>query len=145
LEHVALLERSAENFEDFAENSFDAFILNSVTHYFPSVAYMLGVLQGAVRVVKPGGLIFIGDVRSLALLEPYAASIELYQAPSSMSLGELRDRVSHRIRFEGQLVISPEFFLALQDRFPKIKRVEVHPRLGRFDNEMTRTFLSRLR
>jgi len=136
--NVALLERSAENFEDFAENSFDAFILNSVTHYFPSVAYMLGVLQGAVRVVKPGGLIFIGDVRSLVLLEPYAASIELYQAPSSMSLGELRDRVSHRIRFEEQLVISPEFFLALQDRFPKIKRVEVHPRLGRFDNEMTR-------
>jgi ubiquinone/menaquinone biosynthesis C-methylase UbiE len=136
--NVTVLERSAENFEDFAENSFDAFVLNSVTHYFPSVAYMLGVLQGAVRVVKPGGLIFIGDVRSLVLLEPYAVSIELYQAAFSMSLRELRERVSHRIQFEEQLVISPEFFLALRDRFPKIKRVEVHPKLGRFDNEMTR-------
>jgi hypothetical protein len=55
-----------------------------------------------------------------------------------MSLRELRERVSHRIQFEEQLVISPEFFLALRDRFPKIKRVEVHPKLGRFDNEMTR-------
>jgi len=88
--------------------------------------------------VKPGGLIFIGDVRSLVLLEPYAASIELYQAPSSMSLGQLRERVFHRIRSEEQLVISPELFLALRDRFPKINRVEVHPKLGYFDTEMTR-------
>jgi ubiquinone/menaquinone biosynthesis C-methylase UbiE len=136
--NVTLLERSAENFEGLAGNSFDAFILNSVTHYFPSVAYMLGVLQEAVRVVKPGGLIFIGDVRNLDLQEPYAASIELYQAPSSMSLGELRERVSHRIQFEEQLVISPKFFLALREQFPKITTVEVHPKSGGFDNEMNR-------
>lgn len=136
--NVSVLERSADNFEGFIEDSFDGFILNSVAQHFPSAAYMLEVLQGAVRVVKPGGLIFIGDVRSLVLLEPYAVSIELYQAASSVSLGELRERVSHRIQFEEQLVISPEFFLAVQHRFPKIKRVEVHPKLGRFDNEMTR-------
>jgi ubiquinone/menaquinone biosynthesis C-methylase UbiE len=136
--NVSVLERSAENFEGFSEHSFDGFILNSVAQHFPSAAYMLAVLQGAVRVVKPGGLIFIGDVRSLGLLEPYAVSIELYQAASSMSLRELRERVSHRIQFEEQLVISPEFFLVLRDRFPKIRRVEVHPKLGRFDNEMTR-------
>jgi ubiquinone/menaquinone biosynthesis C-methylase UbiE len=136
--NVTLLERPAEDFEGFAENSFDTFILNSVSHYFPSVSYLLEVIQRAIRVVKPGGLIFIGDVRSLVLLEPFAVSIELYQAPSSMSLGELRERVFHRIQSEEQLVISPEFFLALRDRFPKIKRVEVHPKLGCFDNEMTR-------
>jgi ubiquinone/menaquinone biosynthesis C-methylase UbiE len=136
--NVTLLERSAENFEGFAEGSFDTVILNSVVKYFPNAAYLLGVLEGALRLVKPGGRIFTGDVRNLALLEPCAVSIELYQAQPSMSLAELRERVDHRIQFEDQLVISPAFFLALRERFPKITGVEVHPKAGRFDNEMTR-------
>ena len=136
--NVTLLERSAENLEGFAENSFDTVILNSVVKYFPNVSYLLGVLGGALRLVKPGGRIFIGDVRNLALLEPCAVSIELYQAQPSMSLAELRERVNHRIQFEDQLVLSPAFFLALGERFPRITGVAVHPKAGRFDNEMTR-------
>jgi ubiquinone/menaquinone biosynthesis C-methylase UbiE len=136
--NVTLLERSAENFEGFAEGSFDTVILNSVVKYFPNVSYLLGVLEGALRLVKPGGRIFIGDVRNLALLEPCAVSIELYQAQPSMSLAELRERVNHRIQFEDQLVISPAFFLALRERYPRITGVAVHPKAGRFDNEMTR-------
>ena len=88
--------------------------------------------------VKPGGRIFVGDLRNLALLEPHAVSIELYQAPPSMSLAELRERVRHRIRFEDQLLVSPTFFLALRQQFPKISSVEIRPKQGRFDNEMTR-------
>lgn len=136
--NVTVLERSAENLEGFAEGSFDTVILNSVAQHFPNVSYLLGVLEGAIRLVKPGGRIFIGDVRNLVLLEPCAVSIELHQAPPSMSLEELRERVNHRIQFEEQLVISPAFFLALRGRFQRITRVEVHPKRGRFDNEMTR-------
>lgn len=136
--NVTLLERSAENLEGLAESSFDTVILNSVVKYFPNVSYLLGVLEGALRLVKPGGRIFIGDVRNLVLLEPCAVSIELHQADPSMSLGELRERVNHRIQFEEQLVVSPVFFLALRERFPRITGVEVHPKAGRYDNEMTR-------
>ncbi len=136
--NVTLLERSAENLEGFADGSFDTVILNSVVQHFPNVSYLLSVLERALRLVKPGGRIFIGDVRNLALLEPYAVSIELHQAQPSMSLAELRERVKHRIQFEEQLVISPAFFLALRKRFPRITGVEVRPRAGRFDNEMTR-------
>jgi hypothetical protein len=55
-----------------------------------------------------------------------------------MSLAELHERVSHRMQFEDQLVISPAFFLALRERFPRITEVDVHPKAGLFDNEMTR-------
>jgi SAM-dependent methyltransferase len=135
---VTLLERSADNFEGLVENSFDTVIINSVAQYFPNLAYFAGVLKRVVHVVKPGGRIFVGDLRNLALLEPYAVSIELYQASSSMSVAELRERVRHRIRFEEQLLISPTFFLALRQQFPKISSVEIRPKQGRFDNEMTR-------
>ena len=136
--NVMLLERSAENLEEFADSSFDTVILNSVVKYFPNFSYLLNVLERALRLVKPGGRIFVGDVRNLALLEPYAVSIELHQAEHSMSLAELRERVNRRIQFENQLVLSPAFFLALPERFPRITGVEVHPRAGSFDNEMTR-------
>ena len=135
---VSVLERSAEDFEGFPRNSFDTVIINSVTHYFPSAKYLALVLERAVDVVRPGGRIFVGDVRSMDLLEPYAVSIELFQAAASMNASELRERVKRRVTFEDQLVISPAFFLALQRRVPKIMRVEIKPRRGRFDNELTR-------
>lgn len=136
--NVTLLERSAGNLDEFADNSFDMVILNSVVKYFPNFSYLLNVLERALRLVKPGGRFFVGDVRNLVLLESYAVSIELHQAEHSMSLRELRERVNRRMQFENQLVLSPAFFLALPERFPRITGVEVHPRAGDFDNEMTR-------
>jgi len=62
--NVTLLERAADNLEGFAEKSFDTVILNSVVKYFPSASYLIGVLEGALRLVKPGGRIFIGDVET---------------------------------------------------------------------------------
>jgi ubiquinone/menaquinone biosynthesis C-methylase UbiE len=136
--NVTVLERSAEDFEGFADESFDTVIVNSVVKYFPSAAFLARVLEQAARVVRPGGRIFIGDVRNLALLEAYAVSIELYQALPTMTLFEFRERVQRRILFEDQLVVSPRFFLATPRRSPKISRVEIRPRLGTSDNEMTR-------
>jgi ubiquinone/menaquinone biosynthesis C-methylase UbiE len=135
---AALLERSADNFEGFSANSFDTVILNSVVQYFPSVTYLVRVLERLVELTKPGGRIFVGDVRSLPLLEMYASSVELYQAPPSLNLAELQERVLRRLRQQEELLLSPSFFLALQQRFPKISRVEVKPKRGRFDNELTR-------
>lgn len=135
---VTLLERSAADFEGFGEDSFDTVIINSVAQYFPSAAYLTKVLEEACRVVKPGGRIFVGDVRNLALLDLYAASVELYQALLHLKLGELRQCALRRIEFEEQLVISPAFFLALQRRIPKIGAIEIQPKRGQSDNELTR-------
>ncbi len=135
---TTLLERSADNFEDFSANSFDTVILNSVVQYFPSVTYLGRVLEQLVALTKPGGRIFVGDVRSLLLLEIFAASVELHQAPPTLNVVELQERVLRRLRQQEELLLSPSFFLALQQRLPKISRVEVKPKRGRFDNEMTR-------
>jgi len=135
---VTLLERSADNFEGFGDASFDTVILNSVLQHFPSAAYLAKVLEEACRVVKLGGRIFVGDVRNLALLDLYATSVEFYQAPPHMRLIELRQRAFRRTEFEEQLVISPAFFMALQRRIPKISMIDVWPKRGQSDNELTR-------
>src|SRR5262249_2258690 len=100
--NVEVLERSAENFEGFDHASFDTVILNSVVQYFPSAKYLQRVVEQAAQVAAPGGRIFIGDVRNLALLEACAVSVELYQAPASMQVAELRERVQRRMLFDDE-------------------------------------------
>jgi ubiquinone/menaquinone biosynthesis C-methylase UbiE len=137
-EKVELLERSADNLEGFAHNSFSTVILNSVAQHFPSLAYLDRVIENAIRLVKPGGHLFVGDQRSLPLLEAHALSIEAFEAPPKISAMELRSRRSKRVQQEQQLVLAPSYFLSLQQRFPQVSRVEIFPRRGSRDNEMTR-------
>src|SRR4029077_8293924 len=45
----------------------DTFVLNSVVQYFPSAGYLTEVLAVAMRLLAPGGALFIGDVRNHSL------------------------------------------------------------------------------
>lgn len=135
---VSLLERPADNFDGIVEGSFDTVVINSVTHYFPNASYLAKVIDGAAGVLKQDGKMFIGDVRSLPLLEAYATSVELFQAASEMELAELRERAARRVRQEEQLVTSPAFFLALAKRNPKLSGAEIRLKGGHSDNELTR-------
>ena len=96
------------------------------------------MIEKAIHVVKPGGHIFIGDQRSLPLLETFALSVETFGVSSGMIAGELRDRIRTRIQQEQQLVLSPTFFLSVGRRHPKVSSVEIYPRRGIRENEMTR-------
>ncbi|HZF12136.1 MAG TPA: amino acid adenylation domain-containing protein [Thermoanaerobaculia bacterium] len=134
---VELLQQPADRFAGLAADSFDTVILNSVAQYFPSGDYLAQVLARAVEVVRPGGAIFLGDLRSLPLLAAFHTSLELFQADPEMPLPRLRQKVQNRRLQENELVVDPAFFGALKRRLPKIGRVEVHPKRGRFHNELT--------
>ena len=136
--HVDLLQRAADDFTGFDPGSFDVVILNSVTQYFPTIDYLLAVLEGALGVLRPGGAIYVGAVRSLPLLEAFHASVELRQASALLSVGQLRQRIRKRVLEEDELAIDPAFFHALRHHFPQIGRVQVAPKRGRFQNELTR-------
>ncbi|MBV9209521.1 MAG: AMP-binding protein, partial [Acidobacteria bacterium] len=136
-DHVTLLERRADDFSGIEAQSFDTLILNSVVQYFPSAEYLLNVLEQALHVIAPSGTIFIGDVRSLPLLEAFHATVEMHQADPSLSLEELRGRIRRRVAQEEELVIAPAFFNALKTRFPNIGSVRVMPKRGSYLNEMS--------
>jgi len=77
-EQVRLELRPAEDFSGIAPGSLDLVILNSVVQYFPDLAYLEEVLAGALRAVRPGGTVFVGDVRSAALLPAFSAELRRY-------------------------------------------------------------------
>jgi amino acid adenylation domain-containing protein len=138
LPQVSLAQRSAEDFTGVEPGSFDTVIINSVAQYFPSVEYLVKVLEGAVRALRPGGRIFLGDPRNLLLLETFAASIELHHAPSWLPVKDLGKKIRKRVAEEKELLLDPGFFQALRRRLPGIARVDVLPKRGEYLNELTR-------
>ncbi|MEO8041987.1 MAG: amino acid adenylation domain-containing protein [Acidobacteriota bacterium] len=137
-EKVELLHRKADEFDGFDEKSFDLVIIHSVVQYFPNMDYLRRVIEGAVKLAKPGGRIFIGDVQNLALLETYHTEAMIARSDSSLSIAELKERIRKRTELESELTIDPDFFLVLEDDMPKIGHVEIHLRRGRIDNEPTK-------
>ena len=137
LHNITLLERAADNLEDFADHTVDTVVINSVIQHFPDVAYLVSVLKGAARLVKPGGHIFVGDVPNLLLREVFHTSVQLHRAADTDTCGDLWLRVRSRMDAEKDLQFAPAFFLALQRHIPEISHVRILPKPGRSRNQLT--------
>jgi ubiquinone/menaquinone biosynthesis C-methylase UbiE len=137
LSQVTLMQGSADELA-FEPESFDVVIINSVVQYFPGADYLRRVLRRSVERVRPGGTVFVGDVRSLPLLESFHASVLVHHAAPSVTRALLRQQVSERMAREVELLLAPAFFLELRAELPRLSRVDVLPRRGRYTNELTR-------
>jgi len=138
LDRITLLERTADDLADLPAAHFDTIIINSVVQHFPTVSYLLRVLTGAIKLIKPGGHLFIGDIRNLALLDTYCTSVELYRSLDTVECDQLQQRIQRRRRTEEELLLHPDFFLSLQQQFPEITHVQIKLKRGRYHNELTR-------
>ena len=137
LSNVTLLQQSAEDFNGLETEAFDTVILNSVIQYFPDVNYLLKVLEGAVKTVKAGGYIFLGDVRNLSSLEAFHTSVQLHHAQPTLTISQLRQQIQKSILQEEELVIAPAFFHALKHHLPNITEVHVQHKRGSYHNELS--------
>nr|RNJ68501.1 MAG: amino acid adenylation domain-containing protein [Leptolyngbya sp. IPPAS B-1204] len=138
LSHVSLCQRAADVVSDSEIGEFDTVILNSVVQYFPNIQYLVRVLEAATSIVQPKGRIFIGDVRSLPLLEAFHASVQLCQASPTLSTTELEQRIRKQISQDKELVIDPTFFVDLKQHLPQINHVQIQLKRGHYANEMTK-------
>lgn len=138
LPQVSLSHRPADDFSGVRAGAYDTVILNSVTQHFPDVTYLTRVIESALPALKPGGSLFVGDVRNLGHLELFCGSLELFQAPEDLSAGVLRQRIEKRIRQEKELWVHPRLFVWLGQQCPDIDRVSIRLKRGRHDNEITR-------
>jgi amino acid adenylation domain-containing protein len=135
---VRLLLRAADDFEGIPERTFDLVILNSVVQYFPSVDYLLRVIERAVQSLRDGGHLFLGDLRSLPLHRPFYSSVEVFRAPASLPLEQVRRRVTSRMTEDGELLLASSLFPALARRIPRLGGVRPLLKRGRVRNEMNK-------
>ena len=134
---VALRQQLADDFVGIEPGGFDAVVLNSTIQYFPGLEYLLRVIDGAMQALAPGGVLFVGDVRNQALLEPFHAAVQVFQAADDVPRQVLRRRIGTAVAQEQELLVSPAFFGALRARYPAITHVEVSPKRGRHRHELT--------
>ncbi|PUE53047.1 hypothetical protein B9Z45_13190 [Limnohabitans sp. 2KL-17] len=137
LHQVQLQPRLATDFDGVPVQAWDLVILNSIVQYFPDRGYLDRVLEGAVNAVQDGGCVFVGDVRSLPLLHTFHASVQTWQASATMPAGQLLERVARQVALEKELALSPEYFLDLAQRHPRVSHVEVLHKHGHALNELT--------
>jgi amino acid adenylation domain-containing protein len=135
---VELLHRPGDDFTGLDEASFDLVIIHSVVQYFPNMDYLKRVIDGAVKVVRPGGKIFIGDVQNYALLETFHTEAILARANEELSIDALKQKVHKRVELESELTIDPDFFQLVGEQSMEIGHVDIQLRRGRINNEPTK-------
>ncbi len=137
LSHVTLLERNANDLSGIEAGVFDTIILNSVVQYFPGVEFLIQLLEHLIRLVAPGGRIFLGDIRNHSLLEVFHTSVQVRQAEDALSLKELQHLVGSHIAQEKELTVDPAFFKAVKQRFHRVGAVDIQLKRGHAYNELT--------
>ena len=135
---ISLSQGRADDLSGAMAQAYDTVIINSVIQHFPSIDYLRRVIDNAVKAVKAPGAVFIGDIRSLSLLEAFNTSIELHRAPSSAPVAQIRQRVQRRMKQEKELNIDPAFFAALGQHIPAITHVAIRLKRGQQHNEFNK-------
>ena len=111
-DRVRLRVQPAHVAEGLPEGHFDVVVLNSVVQYFPSAGYLLDVLAVAMRLLAPGGALFIGDVRNLSLLRAFTTGMLCADTTDGEDTAALvGERVRREILAEQELLLAPEFFV----------------------------------
>ncbi|MGZ5787773.1 MAG: AMP-binding protein, partial [Ramlibacter sp.] len=131
---VELRHLPAHGIGALAPETFDLVILNSVVQYFPGANYLHDVLSQALALLAPGGHLFIGDVRNLALLPAFHRWVMDHKQPGLRG-DELRREIDRLCRHETELCLAPAFFTTLASRHV-LASVQVLPRHGEADTEM---------
>lgn len=119
VDRVTLRSQPADDFTGLPAEYFDTVVLNSVVQYFPDVDYLTRVIAGAMRLLVPGGTLFIGDVRNLRLLRTVRTATAAL-AP------------------ERELLVDPDYFPALARHLPGIDAVDVRMKRATKHNELSR-------
>lgn len=136
LAHVQVEQRFADDFSTLEEGAFDLVILNSIVQYFPDMDYLVRVLEGAVKMLAPGGAVFIGDVRNLETLPMFHADVIVHRSEKDVLREQIQAQVQRAQLHDKELVISPQFFAAFAQQAPSVRSSRIDLKKGRFANEL---------
>uniref|UniRef100_UPI0004C52561 non-ribosomal peptide synthetase n=1 Tax=Streptomyces sp. NRRL WC-3742 TaxID=1463934 RepID=UPI0004C52561 len=135
---VRLHTRPAHDFDRLPRGHFDTVVLNSVVQYFPNAGYLEQVLDHALRILAPGGTVFIGDIRNPRLLRTFTTAVHTARATDPADHAAVRRAVEHALVLEKELLIDPEYFTALGHHVPDLAGVDIRLKPGTVENELTR-------
>ncbi|MFI1379972.1 amino acid adenylation domain-containing protein [Embleya sp. NPDC020886] len=135
---VELRTAAAHELDDLPTGFFDTAVINSVAQYFPSLDYLTDVLRRALDLVRPGGAVFVGDIRNLRLARTFHSAIRLGQASPDADDATVRAAIERAVLLEKELLVDPDYFAGLADLLPDLAGVDLRIKRGHLHNELTR-------
>ncbi|MES3640154.1 amino acid adenylation domain-containing protein, partial [Mycobacterium intracellulare] len=138
-DRVRLRVQPADVADALPEGHFDVVVLNSVVQYFPSARYLTDVLAVAMRLLAPGGALFVGDVRNHSLQGAFQTGVALVRAANDTAdVDEIRQRVQRAMLGEAELLLAPEFFTTWAAGHESASGLDIEVKRGTADNELNR-------
>ncbi|MGW0917230.1 amino acid adenylation domain-containing protein, partial [Streptomyces sp. NPDC002784] len=138
VDRVTLTALAADAVDTLPEAEFDTIVLNSVAQYFPSERYLVDVLHKAVRLLAPGGALYLGDIRDLR------SARRLHLAAQAGRLGpdgpaeDVRGAAELALAEEKELLVDPLLFTSFAATTPGLGGADIRVKRGRRHNELTR-------
>ncbi|XXX82738.1 amino acid adenylation domain-containing protein [Sorangium sp. So ce134] len=137
-DRVSLIHQAAHDLSGLPPRSFDTVVMNSIVQYFPSVTYLMDVLKGVIEVIRPGGRVFIGDVRALPWQRAFYQAKAWLKDEGATHGADLEALLLQETSREEELVIDPALFVALRSAFERVTSVKLLLKRGAHDNELVR-------
>jgi natural product biosynthesis luciferase-like monooxygenase protein len=137
LRNVTLVGSPAHDLSTIPDGGFNVVVINSVIQYFPTAEYLRQVLRQAMSKLEPGGALFVGDVRSLSLLNAFHTAVVLARTSTSAPIDAVAAAVQTRLDRESELVIDPQFFEDFASSEPMIDGISVELKHTKATNEMS--------
>ncbi len=136
---VRLRAQPAHVTEGLPAGYFDTVVINSVVQYFPNGSYLRQVIRQALGLLRPGGRIFVGDVRRAKTLRALHTAIQLGRTGERQDSCQLASAIERAALLERELVIDPHFFTTLAAQTDgMIAGVDIRLKRGQDHNELTR-------
>ncbi|ACZ86404.1 non-ribosomal peptide synthase/polyketide synthase [Streptosporangium roseum] len=110
---VELRCRPAHVTEGLPVGYFDTIVVNSVIQYFPSVGHLTAVIRSLMRLLAPGGALFVGDVRNPRRARAFHTGIQLTRAGEGAGPEDVRRAVDRGLALEKELLVDPDYFTTL--------------------------------
>ncbi|MGW3962982.1 amino acid adenylation domain-containing protein [Amycolatopsis sp. NPDC005003] len=135
---VRLRVQAADDVTGLPAGFFDTILLNSVIQYFPHAGYLVDVLRKCLDLLVPGGAIVLGDVRNLRLLRCLQTAVALTRSTGESDGSSVRSLVEQKVAAEEELLLAPDFFVALGRSLDGVGSVDIRLKRGSFRNELSR-------
>lgn len=136
--HVKVFQGSADSFSYIGDQKFDCIVINSVIQLFPSIKYLMNVIESALKILDIDGCLFLGDIRNYEQMELFNTSVQFNHSKPTTNVGLFKQQVMNRINREKELLIHPDFFYNLTKYCKEVSGVDVMLKSGASNNELNK-------
>ncbi|HLP44508.1 MAG TPA: amino acid adenylation domain-containing protein [Candidatus Kapabacteria bacterium] len=122
----------AYEIHNIQDNNFDIIILNSVIQHFSGHNYLRSVIEKAIRLLAPQGIIFIGDIMDLDMKDALIKDLSKFKKANQDK--DYRTKTD----WSEELFISRDFFKDIEADIPLIQAVSFSDKIRTIENELTK-------